>query len=103
MKINLSENVIIYPSKEGWIKIYETFANRYRKPYNEAINHIDEYNRTDDNGFKEQLWVIMEMYNGLLYNGSTLLSNMDVDLLNNYTLSEQDKRSIKLQNILDNK
>ena len=41
-----------------------------------------ERKRTEDNGFKEQLWCIMQDHSNLFYNGTDCLKTMEIDLIN---------------------
>jgi hypothetical protein len=100
MKFNLNDEVVIYPTPEGWDKIIEIYRKTYGKDYNEAMNNIRKGHRTEDNGFKEQLHVIINMYGDIFFNGSNYITTADMDLLGNVKLTKQELRDFKLGNIL---
>ena len=70
--INLNENVIIYPSEYGWKKIKEIVVQQYHDagvPEEHALEYIRGH-KTDDDGYREQLWCIISDFHEMFYNGT---------------------------------
>jgi hypothetical protein len=78
-KFNINHDVIIYPSDKGWWKIKENLIYAYDVDY--AERQIAS-KRTEDGGFKEQLWCIMQDHSNLFYNGTDCLKSITIDLIN---------------------
>lgn len=74
---NINSCVTIYPSESGFSKIREILRREYDD------NYIDAYiaeKTTSDNGFKEQMWVIMSDFGELFFDGSDYLSTTHIKL-----------------------
>jgi len=77
-KYNINNEVIIYPTERGFKKI----KHKLIEIYGEELGAL-EFNRklTETNGFKEQLWCIMQDHSNLFYNGTDCLKTMVIELL----------------------
>ncbi len=78
-KFNLNYEVIIYPTEKGWSMIKQNLIFAYNIAL--AEEHI-ALKRTEDGGFREQLWCIMQDHSNLFYNGTDCLKTMVIDLIN---------------------
>jgi len=78
-KFNINHEVIIYPTERGWEKIKKNLYSIYSMQV--ADNEL-ALKRTEDGGFKEQLWCIMQDHSNLFYNGTDCLKTMVIDLIN---------------------
>lgn len=83
MEYNINNEVIIYPTEKGWNRIRKNIVEAYK--FSEYPTTIAEEtilrNRTKDNGFKEQLWVLIEQHNNLFYMGTDCLVNMKIKII----------------------
>lgn len=80
-KFNLNHEVIIYPTDKGWYKIKQNLI----LIYSQNLDYLDKQialKRTEDGGFKEQLWCIMQDHSNLFYNGTDCLKTMVISLIN---------------------
>ena len=67
-KHSFNDEIIIYPTEKGWEKINFKFSE----------NYVEE-RRTDDNGYKDTLWQIIEDLGDLFYHGSDYIpSNFEI-------------------------
>jgi len=69
---NLNDEVIIYPNEKGWQKIIELTAKNYKFSTEKAIEWTDK-RKTEDDGYKEQLWVIISDLHDMFYNGQNYM------------------------------
>lgn len=98
-RYNLNNTVVIYPSINGWQKMYEIYSDFYNTSLDDARERIDS-NKTDKNGYKDQLWCIMSMFGDMFYNGTNMLSNMNIELIDDIKYSKDEIRSIKIKTII---
>jgi hypothetical protein len=98
MKININSHVIIYPSDEGWVELAKLHQKAYKTTYNDAVFRIDSYRA--GGGFKCPLWVLMEIYNGLFFDGSQYLDDTHMDLCDNVIITKQEIRNLKIDQII---
>ena len=71
MKVEFSHNdeVTIYPNTKGWAKIIELFGTE------------SYYNKmTGDDGYRDQLWVIIRDLHEMFYNGQSYFKNTTIKL-----------------------
>ncbi len=67
-KHSFNDEVIIYPTEEGWEKINSMFGDKY----------IEE-RKTEDGGYKDRLWNIIEDMHDLFYHGADYIpSNFEI-------------------------
>lgn len=87
--VNLNSEVIIYPNKKGWVKMVECYHKYYNQyaseghlvvTWEDTKNYI-ESRKTEDGGFKEQLWVIMATYHDMFFNGTPYWENMNLTIV----------------------
>ena len=78
--INLNDLVLLNLSKSGWEKLlYITEHSKYHESFDSV-----EYLRSrtvqigDNIYFKEQLWIIMQQYGELFFNGSQYLQTTEI-------------------------
>jgi hypothetical protein len=79
---NINNYVTIYPTREGfeYMKtLIDIDRNSGFKTYSDIEAYIDAHT-TSDNGFREQLWVIMSKFGEMFFNGSQYLENTDMEL-----------------------
>jgi hypothetical protein len=81
--INLNQNVIIYPNEKGWIKIKEILIDQYESYgifASKALQTI-ELRRTEDGGYKDQLWHIMSDLHEMFFNGQQYFETTNILIL----------------------
>lgn len=74
-QININDYVTIYPTDEGWQKIRSIM----KKDYLASDYHVDKWIShcaTEDGGFRDQLWVIIDKFNELFKLDSVYLDSM---------------------------
>ena len=59
MKLSFNDEVIIYPTEKGWEKIENTLGENY------VVKR-----KTEDNGYQDTLWCIIEDLGTLFFHGS---------------------------------
>lgn len=74
LDININEEVIIYPTEKGWKKIKELMQIAYRLT-NEQVDDWVFLRTTDDNGYTDQLWVIISILHPMFFNGQDYLEH----------------------------
>lgn len=77
MKFNVNYEVTIYPTEEGWLKISKNLQNMYSI---KMANDILVRNTTEDGGYKDILWSIINDHNDLFYHGTDCLKTTIIDL-----------------------
>ncbi|MBW7844875.1 MAG: hypothetical protein H3C45_04390 [Bacteroidia bacterium] len=80
-RFNLNHEVIIYPNEKGFAKIKALIANRYLLSNEEAETWVNK-RKTEDGGYKEQLWVIVSDLHDMFYNGQNYMATAWIALLN---------------------
>lgn len=101
--INLNTEVIIYPNEKGWEKLVECQYNLYAQygiQKKEDAKRYVESKRTQDDGFKEQLWVLMQTYHDMFFNGTPYWENMNLKIVPDpfdVFLKEQNKPKNKIK------
>jgi len=86
-KYNVNYEMVFYPTEEGWDKIKEILEKKY-KEYSKDYTNIDfqtpdetiKKHKTEDNGYKDQMWVIIANFNELFFNGSSFLKHTTIEL-----------------------
>jgi hypothetical protein len=81
VRFNLNYEVIIYPNDSGFAKIKALLSNRYLLSEEEAEDWVSK-RKTEDGGYKEQLWVIVSELHDMFYNGQRYMATTDITLLN---------------------
>jgi hypothetical protein len=102
--INLNTDVIIYPTFSGWKKMIKCYYNYYNQYDHIIISWEDaekaiEDNKTEDGGYKEQLWVLMSTFGEMFFNGTPYWENMNLTIVPD-PYDEWLKESKKLKNRL---
>lgn len=77
MKANLNDDVIIYPNKKGW----ERIEGIYFKEYGEHGELMLSYRRTEQGGYKDHLWSIIDLLHQMFYMGTPYFNHMNIDVL----------------------
>lgn len=98
VKYNLNNNIVIYPNENGWNKIIEIVKNDYNLTWS-AANEWVERRKTEDNGFKELLWVIISDFHNLFFNGSIYLDKMEIKLIDEVQIDIKELRKLKIKNL----
>lgn len=80
-RFNLNHKVIIYPNERGFAKIKALIGNRYLLSNEEAETWVNK-RKTEDGGYKEQLWVIVSDLHDMFYNGQNYMATTWIALLN---------------------
>ena len=79
-RLNLNNDIVIYPNEEGWKKINELTRKAYNLSDTETEDWLDR-RKTENNGLKEQLWVIIDLYHSMFFNGQRYLETAYIDLV----------------------
>lgn len=98
VKYNFNNYVTIYPTEHGWNRIIEITKNNYNLTWY-AANELVDRRRVENNGFREQVWVIISDYNEIFYNGTTCLESMEFELYDDVIMDIKDIRKYKLKEI----
>jgi hypothetical protein len=82
---SVNDEVIIYPSEKGWIKIREIYTDIYADLYTKSLVRVDvdkhlRHKVTLDGGYKDQLWSIINDLNELFFIGSSYLESTRIEL-----------------------
>lgn len=80
-RFNLNHEVIIYPNERGFAKIKALIGNKYLLSNEEAETWVNK-RKTEDGGYKEQLWVIVSDLHDMFYNGQSYMATTWIVLLN---------------------
>lgn len=72
MEINMNDQITIYPTDKGWIRIKELLMSKYRLTDKEADRWIRN-RQTDDGGYKDQHWCLIDTFHSMFYNGQSYL------------------------------
>ena len=75
-----NDNVIFYPTDLGWQKIIQLLKKSYSLSTSEAVVWISK-RRTKDDGYQEQLWVIIQDFHEMFYNGQQYLKNTSITIV----------------------
>lgn len=75
MNINVNQEIIIYPTEQGWKEIHRLLENKFLF-YGMLEIDVQEYinKHTYNNGYKDQLWQIMYDFGKLFFNGSDFVT-----------------------------
>lgn len=94
---NVNDDITIYPTLEGWIKIKEIL----RKSYNMTEDRVDEYieYRRYNGGYKDQMWAIYSELNDIFFNGQTYLKSSIIDLNGDIIYDNEEIRKMKLNSL----
>ena len=83
IETNMNYSIVIYPNDKGWDKIYELIKKSYYlNTLNEAIEYVNKYRKTEDDGYKEQMWEIMGSLSELFYNGTPYFKTTNIKIFN---------------------
>jgi hypothetical protein len=83
---NINHDVVFYPTESGWKKMVECLYEYYNQydhiimSWEDAKDYIEE-KKTEDGGYREQLWVFMATYGEMFFNGTQYWENMNMTLL----------------------
>jgi hypothetical protein len=69
-KHSFNDEVIIYPTEKGWEKINALFSENYV-----------EQRKTEENGYKDHLWQIMEDYGEFFYHGTDFIKTTTFEII----------------------
>lgn len=86
---NLNDEVIMYPNSSGWEKIIELTKKHYKSIEHFDVDNFVSSRRTEDNGFKEQLWTFMYIYHDMFFNGQSYWEHMNMGLAGKVEDDEQ--------------
>ncbi len=80
LEANLNDYMIFYPSEKGLDKIDNILKEKFSLPFTQRKEWIDS-RRTEDGGYKEQIWAVMEDFGPELFgNGSLMVSNTKISI-----------------------
>lgn len=78
---NLNDDVIIFPNPSGWKKIISDIMKAYQFDEKKAKEWAEK-SKTEDGGYKEQLWEIISMHHDMFFNGTTYFKTVNIILCN---------------------
>ena len=79
-QFNLNNHVVLYPKAKGWEKILDDIEKTYNLTDEEAVKWVKK-RTTAENGYKEQLWVIIDIHHDMFFNGNQYIENTNIDLI----------------------
>ena len=80
MIININNYITIYPTKKGWIKIKELLTAHYKgNPYFNYDEHMKNH-KTDDGGYKYQMWCMIEHIHPVFYDDSFMQTKIEIKI-----------------------
>jgi len=74
----MNDEVIIYPNDRGWGKIRELLKEHYLLSDSDATDWIDK--RKSNGGYKEQLWVVINNFHSMYFNGQNYFKSTNITL-----------------------
>ena len=66
-KYNINNEIIFYPTEKGWDRIVELITDKYSLTPERVLAWIEGHKAGE--GYKEQLWVIIQDFHEMFYNG----------------------------------
>lgn len=94
---NLNNKVIIFPNENGWNKIIEIIKNEHNLTWSAANEWVER--RKVNDGFEDQLWVIMSDLHSLFFNGTAYLKSMNIQLSDEIQIDVKELRKLKIKNL----
>ncbi|HUX56183.1 MAG TPA: hypothetical protein VMV77_04370 [Bacteroidales bacterium] len=79
MKFNINNKVVIYPNQRGWDKIFELTKEYYRLDRIQIVRWLDN-RKTEDGGFEEQLWCLIDIYHSMFFHGQNYFTTAYIKL-----------------------
>lgn len=76
---NMNDEVTIYPNESGWSKMVELKQKRLDISLEKARGYVYE-KKTEDGGYRDQLWCIIQDFHGLFVIGSPCFKNATIEL-----------------------
>jgi len=80
LDFNMNYEAIIYPNEKGWNRIISDLMEAYQFNVEKATEWAEK-RKTEDGGYKEQLWEIIAMHNGMFFNGTSYFETTNMVLL----------------------
>lgn len=84
MNASFNDQITFYPNFRGWEAMREILKKRNTdqlRPLN--IEEELKAHTTEDGGYKDQLWQIMQTFGQLFYNGSNYLTTTTIKIQTN--------------------
>lgn len=78
---NANHYATIFPSEKGWKRMVKNVMKYYELSEEDATKHIESY-KTEEGGYKDQLWCIMSMFGDMYFNGSPYFEKLNMILFN---------------------
>jgi len=75
----MNYEVIIFPSERGWKKIISDLMSGYKLTEEGAIAWAEK-RKTIDNGYREQLWSIIDLHHTMFFNGTDYFKSTEMVL-----------------------
>lgn len=79
-KLNMNDYITIYPNENGFRKIKALIVNRYLLSSEEAEEWVKK-RTTKDNGYKDQMWVIISDLHDMFFNGQNFMETSHFSFL----------------------
>ena len=79
-KLNMNDYITIYPNENGFRKIKALIANRYLLSNEEAEEWVKK-RTTKENGYKDQMWVIISDLHDMFFNGQNFMETSHFSFL----------------------
>ena len=73
-----NDEVTIYPSEEGWKKIHDLVKKAY--DLNDLLARVWVDRRRSGEGYRDQLWVIIDLFHSMFFNGQKYFENTNIKL-----------------------
>ena len=72
-KHSLNNEIVFYPSEKGWEKINGMFSEEYV-----------EDRKTEDGGYKDLMWTVIEDLHELFYHGSQYIETTTIEIIDKW-------------------
>jgi hypothetical protein len=72
-KHSLNNEIVIYPSEKGWEKINSMFSEKYVQD-----------RMTEDGGYQDLMWTVIEDLHELFYHGSDYLETTTIEIIDKW-------------------
>lgn len=78
---NMNHDVVIFPSERGWKRIISDLMEAYNFNIEKATEWAEK-RKTEDGGYKEQLWEIIALHHDMFFNGTNYFETTKMILYN---------------------
>ena len=77
LTVNMNDKVTIYPNESGWARMIVIIMSNSKISVVEARSHVYMY-KTEDGGYKNQLWVTIQDFHSMFFNGQAYFEHSNI-------------------------